>query len=703
MKPDPTQPLYRKLWLHASLVLVMLSIMLAFTRVPVIETRFDDLDIENNPYKKSGERMAELFQARNLVQVVVNPSGTQMDEFADALDSLKTNLEEAFPGMRVETINRVLPVIYRYVGRDPTIKHALTAALDIPVARNLVSRDTTSVLLVAFADDTQNFNVRSFDSVLSLPVPGIQSTAPLSTAHIEHQTERSIIDDYYRIIPLFLLLFVGLLYFSYHSMSAVFFCMINLSLSFIPVMFFFTLFNANINQATMPAIPVVAILSLSASVHLLTGFRFRHDSGNRFERITHSIEHYRIPTFLSALTTSVSFCSFYLSDSLYIRQFGIISGCSILTVYFITFLLAPYTLRIVREVPSRNNMPQFAHRIEQFLFAYHKLISMILVSIAILSVFYVNRVSFSANMETYIPLRTPVHKSIQELRSGFHSLASLDVMVESSTKPDSLSRGAVRRELVNAITELATLIEDYPGVVSVESVKDQIEYENRFALPGLRVAIFPRASNPYVSPDQLHYRINIRLSDPDAIPQVRELLDQDFQSFRPQFNYSIYSDHLYFQFISTGISISLLRSLMVSAIFIVFVILLLTLSLKKTLLTIMVNTIPLAFMVFILVIFGVDMNITSSMSLVICLGLVVDDTIQILYRRVRLKETMGELGFGILTTTLLVATGFLTFLMSSSRPNQIFGLICATVFTIAVISDLTVMPWFLRDKNNEKD
>jgi uncharacterized protein len=695
-----TIPFFRNSWLPASLAVVLLALMFVYARVPVIETRIDDLDIEDNPYKHSGVRMAELFGSKNIVQVVVNPSGNEMSEFADALDSLKNKMESAFPGMRVETINRALPIIYRYVGQNPTVKQALTAALEIPVARNLVSRDTTSVLTIAFADGVEDLDVRLFDSIISIPLKGISNMAPLSTAHIEYQTEKSIIDDYKIMTPLFILFFVVILYLSYHSMSAVFFCMVNLLLSFIPVMFFFTLIDANINQVTMPAIPVVAILSLSASVHLLTGFSFRNDTGNRLERIVRSIEHYRIPTFLSTLTTSVSFCSFYLSDSLYIRQFGLIAGCSIMVVFIVTFLLAPYTLRMVKENRSGKKIPVFTRRVEQFLFIYHKPFSVALLFIAVLSVFFVNRVSFSANIETYIPLRTPVYKSIQELRNGFHSLAALDVLVESSKEPDSLSRGRVRRELVSIVTELATRIDDYPGVVSIESVKDQLEFETRYALP--RIAIFPRSNNPYVSQDQLHYRINIRLSNPENIPLVKELLEKDFQSYRPGYDYTIYSDYLYFQFISTGITVSLLRSLMVSAMFIVFIILLLTFSLKKTLFTILVNTIPLGFIVFILVIFRVDMNITTSISLVICLGLIVDDTIQILYRRVRLKEPLAELGFGILTTSILVTGGFLTFLLSNSRPNQIFGLICATVFTIAVISDLTILPWFLRDKNAER-
>jgi predicted RND superfamily exporter protein len=105
----------------------------------------------------------------------------------------------------------------------------------------------------------------------------------------------------------------------------------------------------------------------------------------------------------------------------------------------------------------------------------------------------------------------------------------------------------------------------------------------------------------------------------------------------------------------------------------------------------------------IFVIFNIDMNITTSITLVICLGLIVDDTIHILYRRVRLGESLEELGFGILTTSLILTGGFFSFILSTSRPNQVFGLLCAMVFLIAVISDMTIMSWLLSDKEPKAD
>ena len=96
------------------------------------------------------------------------------------------------------------------------------------------------------------------------------------------------------------------------------------------------------------------------------------------------------------------------------------------------------------------------------------------------------------------------------------------------------------------------------------------------------------------------------------------------------------------------------------------------------------------------------MNITTSLTLVICLGLIVDDTIHILYRRIHLAEPLDELGFGMLTTSLILTGGFLSFVLSQSHPNQIFGLLCAVVFLTAVVSDITIMTWLCKKPQMDK-
>ena len=62
--------------------------------------------------------------------------------------------------------------------------------------------------------------------------------AAVSQFHIQAAIEKSIIRDYIVLLPIILMFIVLFIYFAYRSFHAVIFCLINIGLSFVPVLFF---------------------------------------------------------------------------------------------------------------------------------------------------------------------------------------------------------------------------------------------------------------------------------------------------------------------------------------------------------------------------------------------------------------------------------------------------------------------------------
>jgi predicted RND superfamily exporter protein len=371
----------------------------------------------------------------------------------------------------------------------------------------------------------------------------------------------------------------------------------------------------------------------------------------------------------------------------------------VLVVFILTYLVAPLTLRLIdgRKAPLLKF--RFTDTIREKLFSGRKEIALTLLLIAGVSLFFIPGIKFRTNLETYIPRHTAAYENTLLMQEAFHSLAEIDILVEPGRDVIADSSGNLSGLLIPAIAEFSEVISFYPGVASVQSVRDQIEFEQSRTIFGIPAVRFPRQGNPYVSGDREKYRINVKLKGQEDIGVVTERISDDFKKYEPELTYSIYSEFLMFDYISTSVTRSLLRSLLFSAILIFLTFFTITTNIRAVLASILANLVPLGFLVLIFVVFRVDMNITTSITLVICLGLIVDDTIQILYRRVRLDEPMEELGFGVLTTTLIMAGGFLSFLISQSRPIQIFGLLCAIVFLIAAVSDMTIISWLLENRN----
>ncbi|TFH49189.1 MAG: hypothetical protein E4G92_02285 [Bacteroidia bacterium] len=268
--------------------------------------------------------------------------------------------------------------------------------------------------------------------------------------------------------------------------------------------------------------------------------------------------------------------------------------------------------------------------------------------------------------------------------------------------PDSISNSERRRRVVGIVGDLSREISSWPEVASVQSFTDQLDFERRFSVPGFRVTIFPRSKNPFVSKDQNCYRINVKIKDSRDIWKVNSMLSTGFSPYEPVFKCGVYSDFLFFHYISSRVTSSILRSLLLSAVLIFLLIFLLTRSVRITAAAILANMIPIGFLILILAGFRIDLNITTSITLVVCLGLIVDDTIHILYRSVLLKIPLDELSFGVLNTSIILTVGFSLFLLSQSKQIQLFGILNAIVFMIAVISDLAVLSWLLNKHNLDK-
>jgi hypothetical protein len=684
--------------LTALSALTLLILMILFSKSPVIDSSLSGYNIDNNPYDSIGQRMATLFGSKNMIQVLVKPEPGSTRNLFSGLNEAKKEIEGVFPGTRVESLAGARQLLQGREDEERPVKEMLTEALEIPVACNLVSRDTSLLLMVAFTDQTENLNVTRFDSIIGKKFQGIESMHAISQYHIQEAIEKAITRDYLVILPVVLFFIIGFLYFSYRSSSAVLFCMINLCFSFVPVLFFLSLFRVSINQISASALPIVVILSLSASVYLITGFIHRTQESDLNVRVFKTVSHFIVPSFLSSLTTAIAFGSFFLSNSHYIRQFGIVTACSIMVVFLQTYLVAPFTIRFVHSRENSFQKFKLTTTLEKWLLNGKREISLALLLVSVVSLFFVSEITFRTNLETYIPRGTDAYSNTRLMQEAFHSLAEIDILIEPVSNAGSDSTKNLKGNLISAVADLSEKIALYPETASVQSIKDQIEYEQRKVIFGIPTVRFSRHGNPFVSEDREKYRINVKLMNQEDISAVTAKLADDFKKYEPGFRYSIYSDFLFFEYISSSVTGSLLRSLLFSALLIFLTFFTLTVKIPAISASILANLVPLGFLVLIFAVFKIDMNITTSITLVICLGLIVDNAIQILYRRVRLAEPLEEISFGALTTSLILTGGFLSFVLSHSRPNQVFGLLCAIVFLIAVISDMTIMPWILKEK-----
>ncbi|MDP7206633.1 MAG: efflux RND transporter permease subunit, partial [Pirellulaceae bacterium] len=167
------------------------------------------------------------------------------------------------------------------------------------------------------------------------------------------------------------------------------------------------------------------------------------------------------------------------------------------------------------------------------------------------------------------------------------------------------------------------------------------------------------------------------------------------------------------------IVMDLVKSLGTASLIIFVVLTLVYRSLRLGLLTIIPNMFPLVFTGAVLAFSGQPLNVAAVCSFTVCLGIAVDDTIHFLTRyqierqngkgvEESLRRSFRTVGTVLVTTTLILVSGFSTVLFSDLAGHRAFALMAVCTIAAALVGDLLFLPamlnWFRgKDRDVERE
>lgn len=135
-------------------------------------------------------------------------------------------------------------------------------------------------------------------------------------------------------------------------------------------------------------------------------------------------------------------------------------------------------------------------------------------------------------------------------------------------------------------------------------------------------------------------------------------------------------------------------------------------SVELGLLAMVPNGVPLILGAGLLAALGKPLDVGTVVVFSVCLGIAVDDTVHFLSNYGRLREqgrtardaiaqvfthTMPAL----VTTTVVLVTGFGAFAFATFMPNQWFGIMVATILSFALVADAVLLPALLTTRRRE--
>lgn len=669
--------------LLAVFALGLLIVLGAFTRIPSIDGHLEGFNIDSLKQYKSGVKIADNFGSTSIIQLNIVPEKTDSYEVLFSMTTLGEKLNKQIEGVRVQSLHQSTQLLK--LQDDQSIYEVLKRASDLPLIDQLISKDKQSFLFIVHLDPEVDFDLDLFNSIIEKPYPGIKEINVLSSLHLEREIVKAIGKDVLILPSIILLFFALFILFVYKSFSSLVFTMILIGGSIAPAFFFFHVLEIPLNLITVLAIPVLLVLVLADSIHLLTGYRSASEYKSHDEKLKFVLGNYFVPSLITSITTAIAFLSFQFNDAENIRNFGLIAGITVLLAFIITYSLAGFLLQFVKP---KNTKTHWVNSISNHLNRYKLAYSLVSIVVFISSIFFLPSLKFDTNMDTFIPNDSKFYKDKQEFSKQYYSMYHLEVMIE---KKDSTSS---TRDLKQLVIDLHEKLELQPEIAQVSSIKDQVDYKSRFGMLGGYIR-FPSKFNPYHTQNNNSFRLDVCLNDARELSKMEAFIEQSLKKESAHYELSTFSTALLMDELNSRTSKSLLQSLLFSGLLITFFIFLMTRSIRHTLISILANLVPLSFIVLIFYFFDQNLNILTAMTSVVCIGLIVDDTVHLLYRRLVLKSELKEVSFGIIVTTVILCGGFAAMSFSNFSPSQTFGVICAVTFLVALINDLTLLPYLI--------
>jgi hydrophobe/amphiphile efflux-3 (HAE3) family protein len=480
-----------------------------------------------------------------------------------------------------------------------------------------------------------------------------------------------------------------------------------------------------INVVSSSLLALTLAVGVADSIHVISDYLRELAAGlSRDEAIAHSAAQLLIPCFFTSATTAAGFLALLTSESGLIGQFGWLAASAVTFAFILTMTLLPALLKIIPKpkttVIARDQKSLIA-KLLVFLGKPTQKSSWVVLTLSgilfVVAGWSLTQLRVGANPLTYFRKGDVVRTNTYRIDKALGGGGSFDLYI--NTKPEGLKDPEILRRLETLEKALKSL----PAVTQVLSILDSLRETKRVLTDGRpESAVLPDTREMaaqfylmlegdeefrrYVKGDYQTTRMSARVRFSEA-----EKLTRDVGDLEGDLHDDYYDDEL--KVVATGyiklmsemehyLLNSQIRSFVVAFFVISIMMFGLLRSVRLALFSMIPNLIPialgLAFMVW------VDIALDPGTVMIGCMamGMVVDDTVHFMVRlRRNLQSTelqeaialsMAQTGRPIILTSLILAAGFLTLIVSRFTPNMAFGLVSAVVVVLAMAADLILLP-----------
>ncbi len=452
-----------------------------------------------------------------------------------------------------------------------------------------------------------------------------------------------------------------------------------------------------------------------------------------------------VVTLFCNITAAIGFAVFALTKSAVLKEFGVVSGISIMFIFVISFVLLPAVLSYL-PVPGKQQLKYldnkwvltFLNKIEIWVFNHRKTILVITSLVILISIGGILRLKSVAYIVDDLPKTDKIYKDLKFFERNFRGIMPLEIVIDSKKR-----RGLRGLKPFYKVDSLATYIASKKEMNRPLTLSEGLKFatmgfndndSNNYRMPGDFEAVFlndylnqksgnsngglSKMLSSFIDTSKRYTRISVSMADvgteklPAIMNDIQQKANQYFDT--SAYKVSLTGTSITFQEGSKFIINGLKESIFWAFLLIALCMLYLFKSFKILVCSLLPNLIPLVVTAGVMGWAGIPLKPSTVLVFSVALGIAVDITIRFLvnYRQVlpfhngdvqmTVRSTVQQTGLSIIYTSLVLTAGFIIFCASSFGGTFALGWLTSVTLFVATITNLIFLPVLLLLLNKKK-
>ncbi len=479
-----------------------------------------------------------------------------------------------------------------------------------------------------------------------------------------------------------------------------------------------------LNVMTYMVPTLLFIIGVSDSIHLLSRLNIylRRNLAMK-ESLELSMKDMGVALFLTSLTTAIGFLALLYSSISIVQEFGVFIASGVFLAYVLTLTFIPSVLILLKDkihinVHNRDNTRiMFLKKVSNVVNEKPKQIALASIFLTLILSTGTLYVSTGSSLLSDLHPKSGLYIDLKNVEKWFGGILPMEIIISRNDSVNIAMHDSLVMSHVQEFQEYVSVLFPHTNWISLQKVLKQVLYE-----------ISPQSEFPpdqetldqlyILTQDQTENLINfeetkIRISGmlPDLSSEVLDSIEDSLEFFAdshfpPWLSINVTGTMPVALKTNNYLIVDLFSGFGLAFIFISLVMGLLFLSVRIGLISMLPNLIPIIFAAGYLGFAGIPIRPPIAITFSICLGIAVDDSLHFLFRfwqerketsdlSKAISNTIKTTGLAMLTTTIVLVSGFLVITVSTFIPTAQFGIISAITLSVALITDITLLPALL--------